>query len=237
MQLDETNVISGNYYIKCLVNNRVYPGKALNIHERINQHVFNCNNFLRKKEPIDLLVDWHQYGGKKNFEWGIIRESKSTELPYEIDVKNRFWELKYIYEIYPSQGIETYNKKSDHDRLLFHYMKQIHFIFKWDIKFVQQDIDGLNKGGTKLDLFTLDEEGIPHCWDFHDPNEIPLNGDINTYTKHKNFCDQRGIVFFNTDPNRLKPGYVEPKETHVFNIVIDNFNVKGDSTYPAGWLD
>jgi len=216
--------ISGNYYIKCLANNKMYPGKALTMFSRKNDHIDNLNAGI--SEPAELISDWRKYGAD-NFEWGILRISEASEPECDRDVTNRFWELKYVYEIYPSLGIETYTKKSMHDKLLFEYLRLIHNRLKdWHIVSTQNYVGKSGKGGTKLDTYITDDRGGYHCFDMHDPNEEPYPGkSINTYTKHKQYCEEKNIKFLNL---------VEVTDHAVCKVKISGFTEK-KSEYPEGW--
>lgn len=67
----------GIYYIKCLVNRRVYIGSSLNIEERINKHL----SLLKHDKHVNsyLQNSYNKYG-KSSFSIGVIDICKEDEL-------------------------------------------------------------------------------------------------------------------------------------------------------------
>lgn len=41
----------GIYYIKCIINNKVYIGSSINIEQRIKRHIWILNNMIFKFKP------------------------------------------------------------------------------------------------------------------------------------------------------------------------------------------
>lgn len=63
---------SGIYLIKNLINNKVYIGKSINIHQRISAHI----NLLNKKSPDEnryLINAWFKYG-RENFQYIVLED-------------------------------------------------------------------------------------------------------------------------------------------------------------------
>lgn len=60
---------SGIYYIKCLVNNKIYIGQSKNIRKRFNVHKFYLRN--DKNGNPYLQSAWNKYG-ENNFEFVVI---------------------------------------------------------------------------------------------------------------------------------------------------------------------
>lgn len=61
---------SGIYLIRCLVNNKVYIGKAVCIYSRMHGHVSKLNSKC-KDENAHLINAWHKYG-RENFEYVVL---------------------------------------------------------------------------------------------------------------------------------------------------------------------
>lgn len=82
---------SGIYLIRCLVNNKVYVGKALCIYTRTKQHI-NMLNAKDKDENRHLITAWHKYG-KDNFEYCVLEYLQ----PDEQSLKERelYWQKAY----------------------------------------------------------------------------------------------------------------------------------------------
>lgn len=91
MKLNKNDRKCGIYCIKNKINSKVYVGKAKNIYNRIQQHIYN----LRKKskdENRHLINAWFKYG-EDAFEYFVIEELNFNES----DLTNRelYWIDKY----------------------------------------------------------------------------------------------------------------------------------------------
>lgn len=88
----------GIYVIRNLTNNKVYVGKAINIHRRIKQHITSLNT-KSKDENIHLINSWHKYG-RENFDYYVaeyLNEDKFKtfkELQEVLKSKELEWMLK-----------------------------------------------------------------------------------------------------------------------------------------------
>lgn len=62
---------SGIYCIRNVVNNKVYIGRAVDIHRRILQHITALNLKDVERENIHFISAWHKYK-PENFEYFVI---------------------------------------------------------------------------------------------------------------------------------------------------------------------
>lgn len=82
---------SGIYLIRCLVDNKVYIGKAKCIYSRMHEHVSKMNS-KHKNENAHLINAWHKYG-RDNFEYVVLEY-----LPFEENLlreRELYWQKAY----------------------------------------------------------------------------------------------------------------------------------------------
>lgn len=108
----------GIYCIRNTVNNKVYIGKAIDIHRRIIQH--KCQ--LRKKyidENIHLINSWHKYG-ETSFEYFVLEFLEKDELL--VSERELHW-MKIYDSLNPEKG---YNLRSDsNSKMIVHSSTRI----------------------------------------------------------------------------------------------------------------
>lgn len=148
----------GIYVIRNLVNNKVYVGKAINIHRRIKQHVTALNT-KSKDENIHLINAWHKYG-RENFDYYVaeylnlsdyknineVQEAlKKKELAWMIKLKsldrNFGYNLRQDSEggMIPSE--ETRKRLSDANKKRFEDLKEREKIGKKAKEFWKENPD------------------------------------------------------------------------------------------------
>lgn len=81
--------ISGIYYIKNKINNKIYIGSSKNIYNRKAQHYSELRGNYH--ENIFLQRSWNKYG-EENFEFGILEEVKNIN---ELYAREQFYIDKY----------------------------------------------------------------------------------------------------------------------------------------------
>lgn len=65
------------YYIKNIIDSKVYVGKSKNIYNRIQEHIYSLRH-KRKDENRHLINAWHKYG-ENAFEYFVLEETKLDE--------------------------------------------------------------------------------------------------------------------------------------------------------------
>lgn len=95
--------MKGIYYIKNLINKKIYVGKSININRRLTYHRYSLNKSIRLKDVNRFLYNSVQKYGWDNFETGILEECDNLEIS----------ELKWmdIFESYNSNY--GYNLRRD----------------------------------------------------------------------------------------------------------------------------
>lgn len=96
---------SGIYCIRNVVNNKVYIGRAVDIHRRILQHINALDTKDEYRENIHLIRSWHKHG-RDNFEYFVLEYLPDNILILE--EREYFW-----IEVYDSTKREKgYNKNN-----------------------------------------------------------------------------------------------------------------------------
>lgn len=100
----EIYYLSGIYYIRNCLNNKIYIGQSIHIGKRFEQHLYNLTN---QKETKHLQNSWNKYGAH-NFEFGIICEAN-------IDMLSNLEEyyITYVYQSFKREN--GYNIKMGGD--------------------------------------------------------------------------------------------------------------------------
>jgi group I intron endonuclease len=81
---------SGIYCIKNLINNKIYVGKAKDIHKRIKAHITSLNT-KSKDENRHLINAWHKYG-RENFDYYILEYLYLDESL--LKNRERYWQIE-----------------------------------------------------------------------------------------------------------------------------------------------
>lgn len=102
----------GIYVIRNLINNKVYVGKAVDIHRRIKGHITALNT-KSKDENIHLINSWHKYG-RENFDYYVAEYLNLDEY------KNN----KEIQEALKKKELEWMIKLNSLDRNFGYNMRQ-----------------------------------------------------------------------------------------------------------------
>lgn len=82
-------IISGIYYIKNKINEKIYIGSSKNIYNRKSQHYSELRGNYH--ENIFLQRSWNKYG-EENFEFGILEEVEDID---ELYTREQFYIDKY----------------------------------------------------------------------------------------------------------------------------------------------
>jgi predicted GIY-YIG superfamily endonuclease len=72
------------YFIKCIINNKIYVGSTKNHKQRTDRHLNDLK--LKKHHSKHLQRSWDLYG-EENFSFGILEETTINELL----IKEEFW--------------------------------------------------------------------------------------------------------------------------------------------------
>lgn len=78
----------GIYCIKNTVNQKVYVGKAIDIHRRIKQHITQLNT-KSKDENIYLINAWHKHS-RTAFEYSVLGRRLFRKRYYKV-LQNTCW--------------------------------------------------------------------------------------------------------------------------------------------------
>lgn len=113
MKLNKNDQKCGIYCIKNKVNSKVYVGKAKNIYNRMQQHIYNLRT-KSKDENRHLVNAWFKYG-EDAFEYFVIEELEFDES----NLTNR--ELYWIDEYKSTDRQFGYNLRRDSStRMIVH---------------------------------------------------------------------------------------------------------------------
>jgi group I intron endonuclease len=92
MKVDKSLIkVSGIYYIKNIVNGKLYIGQSVNIYTRLLGHIRFLNNRNLKQENSHFINAWHKYN-KECFECGLLEEISDRNL---FNAREEFWIRKY----------------------------------------------------------------------------------------------------------------------------------------------
>ena len=105
----------GIYVIRNLTNNKVYVGKAINIHRRIKQHITSLNT-KSKDENIHLINAWHKYG-RENFDYYVAEYLKTDDFKTikELQQILKVKELEWMNKLQSLNRDYGYNLRQDSD--------------------------------------------------------------------------------------------------------------------------
>ena len=105
----------GIYVIRNLTNNKVYVGKAINIHRRIKQHITSLNT-KSKDENIHLINAWHKYG-RENFDYYVAEYLNSDDFKTikELQQILKVKELEWMNKLQSLNRDYGYNLRQDSD--------------------------------------------------------------------------------------------------------------------------
>jgi len=82
---------SGIYCIINKVNNKMYIGKAIDIHSRLKQHISQLNH-KSSDENRHLINSWHKYG-RNNFDYFVLEYLMLNE--ELLSQRELYWQEKY----------------------------------------------------------------------------------------------------------------------------------------------
>lgn len=94
---------SGIYCIKCIITDKVYVGKSINLYERFKSHTTALNR-KSKDENSYLIRAWHKYGSE-NFEYLVLEYCSKDKLKEK--------ELYWIDKLNSLDKSKGYNLRRD----------------------------------------------------------------------------------------------------------------------------
>lgn len=103
----------GIYVIRNLINNKVYVGKAVDIHRRIKGHITALNT-KSKDENIHLINAWHKYG-RENFDYYVAEYLNLNEYKNEKEIQEALKkkELEWMIKLNSLDRNFGYNMRQD----------------------------------------------------------------------------------------------------------------------------